>query len=302
MDLLVEDYVIKAVAANGTIRAFAGSFRNTVNEAQNIHKTSPVATAALGRTLAMTSIMGLMLKDDNDLITVSIKCDGPAAGILATASSNGYVKGYIFNHDINLPLKKNGKLDVCGAVGSGTLTVIKDLGLKEPYSGQIRLVSGEIAEDFAHYFAHSEQTPSAVSLGVLVDVDYSVKHAGGFVIQSMPGADDNMLDHIQEKFLAQKSITTLLEEGSSPETMLESVLGEFGLSVLEKCPVKYYCNCSWERVRKALISLGSDEINEILAEDKQAEINCHFCGKKYFFGEADLEDILCNMKPCEQEL
>lgn len=290
--LSMKDYVIRATAGNGSVRAFAATMRNTVNKAQDIHRTSPVASAALGRTLTAASIMGLMLKHDDDLITISLKGDGPIGGILATSDSKGRVKGYVFNPDIDLPLKSNGKLDVSGALGGGYLSVIKDLGMKEPYVGQIPIVSGEIAEDVAYYFTQSEQTPSAVALGVLVDVDYTIKQAGGFVIQMMPGAEQEIAEKIEKKLENLPSITALLDAGKSPEMILDEILGEFVVEILEKHPAEYYCNCSRERVEKALISLGKNELSEIMEQDKGAEVNCHFCEKKYQFDENDLVDIL----------
>ncbi len=292
----MEDYIIRATAADGLIRAFVGSFRNTVWEAARIHNTTPVASAVLGRTLVITSIMGLMLKGDDEIITVNIKGDGPVGGVLATSDNKGRVKGYLYNPTADLPLKQNGKLDVGGALGKGVLNVIKDLGLKEPYVSQMPLVSGEIAEDFTHYFTKSEQTPSAVSLGVLVDRDYSIKQAGGFVIQLMPGASDEMADRIQEKLADIKAVTTLLESGKTPEDILKDILGEYGTEILETYSVSYYCNCSKSRVEKALISIGEKDIKKILEEDKQAELNCHFCNKSYSFDEAELMAILDSLK------
>jgi molecular chaperone Hsp33 len=288
----MSDYVIRATAGGGSVRAFVATMKDTVNQAQMYHKTSAVASAVLGRTLAAASMMGLMLKDDKDLLSISIKGDGPVGGVLATSDSKGRVKGYAFNPDIYLPLKPNGKLDVSGAVGTGFVSVIKDLGLKEPYVGQIPVVSGEIAEDMAYYFTQSEQTPSAVALGVLVDVDFSIKQAGGFILQLLPGAEDAVVQKLEETLENMPSVTMMLEAGKTPEDILNDLLGEFNPEILEKTPVGYHCDCTRERVEKALISLGKTELQKIAEEDKQAELNCHFCDKKYHFTEEALTSLI----------
>ena len=249
-------------------------------------------SAALGRALTAVSIMGSMLKSDDDLVTIKIKGDGPGKGLIVTGDSKARVKGYPFNPMVDIPLKPNGKLDVQNALGEGSLTVIKDMGLREPYVGQIPLVSGEIAEDLTYYFAKSEQTPSAVSLGVLVDRDYSIKQAGGFIIQVMPNADENIINSLETKLATIKPFTTLLEEGNTIEDILNILLGDFGVNILDKIPVKFYCNCSKERVEKALISIGKDELETIIKEDKKATLHCHFCNKDYEFNENDLKTLL----------
>lgn len=286
------DYILRATAGEGSVRVFIANTKETVQQAFLHHKTSPVMSAALGRALTAVSIMGSMLKSDDDLVTIKIKGDGPGKGLIVTGDSKARVKGYPFNPMVDIPLKPNGKLDVQNTLGEGSLTVIKDMGLKEPYVGQIPLVSGEIAEDLTYYFAKSEQTPSAVSLGVLVDRDYSIKQAGGFIIQVMPNADENIINSLETKLATIKPFTTLLEEGNTIEDILNILLGDFGVNILDKIPVKFYCNCSKERVEKALISIGKDELETIIKEDKKATLHCHFCNKDYEFNENDLKTLL----------
>lgn len=288
------DYILRATAGNGSVRIFVATTKETVQKAFESHKTSPVMSAALGRALTAVSIMGSMLKSDNDLVTIKINGDGPGKGLIVTGDSKARVKGYPLNPIVNIPLKPNGKLDVQAALGEGSLMVIKDLGLKEPYVGQIPLISGEIAEDLTYYFAKSEQTPSAVSLGVLVDRDYSIKQSGGFIIQVMPDADENIISSLEEKFRTMKPLTTLMEERNTPEDIANILLGEFGLNILDKIPVSFYCNCSKERVEKALISIGKEELKNIIEEDKKANLHCHFCNKDYKFNEQELKTLLEN--------
>lgn len=289
------DYILRATAGEGSVRVFIANTKETVQQAFLHHQTSPVMSAALGRALTAVAIMGSMLKSESDLITIKIKGDGPGKGLLVTGDSNARVKGYPLNPIVDIPLKPNGKLDVQAALGEGSLTIIKDMGLKEPYVGQIPLVSGEIAEDLTYYFAKSEQTPSAVSLGVLVDRDYSIKQAGGFIIQVMPDADENIISNLEQKLQTLKPFTTLLEEGNSVEDILNIILGDFGVKILDKIPVSFYCNCSKQRVEKALISIGKEEIETILKEDKKATLHCHFCNKDYDFDETDLKNLLQEM-------
>lgn len=286
------DYILRATAGDGSVRVFIANTKETVQQAFLHHKTSPVMSAALGRALTAVSIMGSMLKADDDLVTIRINGDGPGKGLIVTGDSKARVKGYPFNPIVDIPLKPNGKLDVQGALGEGSLTIIKDMGLKEPYVGQIPLVSGEIAEDLTYYFAKSEQTPSAVSLGVLVDIDYSIKQAGGFIIQVMPNADENIISSLENKLATMKSFTTLLEEGNTIENILDMLLGEFGVNILDKIPVEFYCNCSKKKVEKALISIGKEELQNIIEEDKKATLHCHFCNKDYEFNEQDLVNLL----------
>ena len=288
----MEDYILRATAADGRIRAFAATSRNTVQKAREIHNTSPVVSAALGRLLTAAAIMGAMLKSPKDLITIQITGDGPISGIIATSDSSSNVKGYAVNPDIEMPLRADGKLNVGGAIGSGNLRIIKDIGLKEPYSVSIGLVSGEIAEDLTYYFAKSEQVPSSVGLGVLVDTDTSIKQSGGFIIQLMPDIDDETVDRLEKKLLTIPYITDMLNSGFTPEMMLNEILGDFGVEILDKLPMDYRCSCSKERVGQALISLGKKELSKIIEEDKKAEVTCHFCNKVYNFTEDELKQLL----------
>ena len=285
-------YVIRGTAAEGSIRFLFADTKDMVERARSIHNTSPVISAALGRTLTISSVMGLMLKGENDILTVRIKCDGPVGGITVTADSKGYVKGYAENTDVDLPLNKFGKLDVYGAVGNGSLSVIKDLGLKEPYVGQVPLISGEIAEDFTYYFTASEQVPSAVSLGVLVDVDLSVKQAGGFVLQLMPDCDEELITRLERRLGAVPSVTSMLEEGMSCEDMAERVLHGFEPVVLDSVEVGYRCSCSREKVSTALMNLGKEELTDILETDKKANVHCKFCNTDYDFDENDIRNMI----------
>ncbi len=288
----MNDHILRATFGDDSGRIFVADTKNTVNRAFEYHKTSPVMTAALGRTLTGAAIMGSMLKNDGDLMTVTIKGDGPARGLTVTADSHARVKGYAYEPYVDIPLKPNGKLDVAGALGHGTMTVIKDMGLKEPYIGQIPLVSGEIAEDLTYYFAKSEQIPSAVALGVLVDRDYTVKQSGGFIIQLMPSAPDEIADRLEEKLRTLKSVTSMLESGMNCEDILNETVGDMQPKITDIIPVEYYCGCSRERVEKALISTGRAEIENILEEDGEATLHCHFCNKDYHFDENDLRRIL----------
>ncbi len=289
-----KDYCIRVTAKDGAIRGFFATTKNIANESFRIHQTSPVVTASMGRLLTATSMIGLMQKGEKDLITLTFKGDGPMKSILATGTSKGYVKGYPQVPIVDIPLKPNGKLDVSGAIGYGTLSIVKDMGLKEPYSGQLPLVSGEIAEDLTYYFAKSEQTPSSVALGVLVDTDYTVKASGGFIIQLMPFCDDETIDVLEQKLQTLPQISKMLAEGKTPEDIANDLLGELDLEILETNEIKYDCNCSKERVEKALISIGREDITDILETDKKAVLNCHFCNTDYEFNEDDLKGILEN--------
>ena len=250
------DYIIRATAADGQIRAFAATTRGLVEQARSAHNTSPVATAALGRLLTAGAMMGVMMKGEKDLLTLRIEGDGPIEGLTVTADSAGNVKGYAFNPSVMLPPNAKGKLDVGGALGVGVLSVIKDIGMKEPYVGQTILVSGEIAEDLTYYYATSEQTPSSVALGVLMNKDNTVRQAGGFIIQLLPGASDEIIDKLEKKLGEMEPVTSLLDSAMTPEMILDSIIGEFGLEILEEMPARFYCNCGKERVEKALISIG----------------------------------------------
>jgi molecular chaperone Hsp33 len=286
------DYIVRATAAKNQIRAFAATTRDLVEHARMIHHTSPVATAALGRLLTAGSMMGCMMKNERDILTLQIKCDGPLKGLLVTADANAFVKGYVNHPDVDLPPTENGKLNVGNAVGSGTLSVIKDMGLKEPYVGHTELVSGEIAEDLTYYFATSEQVPSSVALGVLIDTDYTVKQAGGFIIQLMPSCDESIIQSLEKKISEITGITSLLDANMSPEMILEQVLGEFGVKILDKLPTKYHCSCSKERVEKAVISIGKKDIQEMIDDKEPIEINCHFCNSDYVLDIHDLHRLM----------
>lgn len=288
------DYVVRASAADAQIRAFAATSRELVEYARQIHETSPVATAALGRLLTAGSIMGCMQKSEDDILTLQIKGDGPIGGLTVTANSKGNVKGYVYNPMVMLPANDKGKLDVGGAVGDGYLSVIKDLGLKEPYVGQTNLVSGEIAEDLTYYFASSEQVPSIVALGVLMNKENTVKRAGGLIIQLMPFADDAVIDRLEQKVSEMSSITSMLDQDMTPEMILDNILGEFGLEILDKIPVAYECNCDKERVEKAIISIGHKDIQEMIDDNEPIEVNCHFCNKHYLFSVDELKEMIKN--------
>jgi len=286
------DYVIRATAAQGEIRAFAATTRELTEEARKAHNTSPVATAALGRLLTAGAMMGCEMKGEEDLLTLKIQGDGPIQGLTVTADAHGNVKGYVFNPMVMLPPNDKGKLDVGGAIGVGVLSVIKDIGLKEPYTGQTMLVTGEIAEDLTYYYASSEQTPSSVALGVLMNRDNTVRQAGGFMIQLMPGASEDIICRLEKKLEEITSITTLLDAGDPPEKILEYVLGEFGLEINDRIPASFTCGCTKERVEKALISVGKRELQEMIDEGKTIEVNCHFCNKNYGFTADDLKALL----------
>lgn len=292
----MEDYIVRGTAADNQIRVFAATTRALVEEARKAHNTSPVATAALGRLLTGGVMMGSMMKGDKDLLTLQIQCNGPIKGLTVTADSQGNVKGYAYNPNVMLPPSDKGKLDVGKALDLGVLSVIKDMGLKEPYMGQTQLVSGEIAEDLTYYFATSEQVPSAVALGVLMNKDNTVKRAGGFIIQLMPFAEDGLAEKLEEKLKNMEPITALLEKGMTPEDIIDSVLGEFGVEIMDTLPAQFYCNCTKERVDKAIVSVGAKELNEMIQEGKPIEVNCHFCNKNYTFSIEELKEILRKSK------
>ena len=275
------DYIVRATAAGGQIRAFAATTRGLVEEARGRHGTSPVATAALGRLLTAGVMMGSMMKNDTDVLTLQISGDGPLGGITVTADSQGNVKGYVQDPDVMLP-PKNGKLDVGGAVGIGLLTVIKDMGLKEPYSGQTILVTSEIAEDLTYYFANSEQVPSSVGLGVLMEKDNTVKCAGGFIVQLMPFAEERVISRLEENVGKITSVTKLLEE------LTEGL----DLEITDTMPARFYCNCSKERVERAVASIGEKDIREMIGEGKDIEVKCHFCNTAYTYSVEELKSIL----------
>ena len=288
----MSDYIIRATAAQGRIRAFAATTRDMVEEARKAHNTSPVATAALGRLLTAGAMMGCDLKGERDLLTLKIQGDGPLQGLLVTADSHGNVKGYAYNPQVMLPTNSQGKLDVGGSIGIGVLSVIKDIGLKEPYVGQTILVSGEIAEDLTYYFATSEQVPSSVALGVLMNQDNTVRQAGGFIIQLMPDAPEDMIGRLEERLKEITSITTLLNLGNTPEMILQYVLGEFDLEINERLDTRFHCGCTKSRVARALISVGRKDLSEMIEEGKPIQVNCHFCGRNYEFSVEELKELL----------
>lgn len=285
------DYLVRATAANAQIRAFAVTSKDLAEHARAAHNTSPVVTAALGRLMTGGVMMGSMLKGDNDMLTLQINGSGPVHGLTVTADSKGNVKGYADNPQAMMPPNSVGKLDVGGVIGLGVLTVIKDMGLKEPYSSTIELKTGEIGDDLTYYFAASEQVPSSVALGVLMDKNNTVKQAGGFIIQLMPFTEDAVIDKLEQKLSAMKPITTLLDEGNTPEQILQIVLGDMGLEITDTMPVQFNCNCSKERVEKVLISLGRKELQSLIEEGKDVELNCHFCNTNYTFGVDELREI-----------
>ena len=292
----MNDYIIRATAANDQIRAFAAVTTEMAETAREHHNTSPVATAALGRLLTAGAMMGSMMKGEKDVLTLQIKAGGPLQGITVTADSQGNVKGYVGNPDVCIPANSKGKLDVAGAVGPGFLTVIKDMGLKEPYSGQVMLQTCEIAEDLTYYFATSEQVPSAVGLGVLMNKNNTVRQAGGFIVQLMPFAEEEVISRLEQNVQKINSVTNLLEEGHTPESLLEKVLEGFDVQINEKMDTRFCCNCSKERVAKALISIGRKELNEMIQEGKPIEMNCHFCNTNYNFTVEELKEILRRCK------
>ena len=287
----MNDYMVRATAANAQIRAFACTTKNLVEVARQAHNTSPVVTAALGRLLSAGTMMGSMLKGEKDLLTLQIKGDGPAGGVTVTADSNGNVKGYADVPDVILPANAKGKLDVSGALGNGYLQIIRDFGLKEPYVGRTELQTGEIAEDLTYYFAASEQIPSGVGLGVLMERDNTVKQAGGFIIQLMPFASEEAIVRLEENLGKVSSVTNMLEAGNSPEQMLEILLEGLEVEFTEKMPVQFVCNCTKERVEQALISVGKKELKAMIDDGESIEVNCHFCNTNYKFSVEELQSM-----------
>lgn len=288
----MSDYIIRATAAEGQIRAFAATTKELVEYARAAHNTSPVATAALGRLLTAGAMMGVMMKGEKDLLTIKIEGDGPIGGLTVTADSRGNVKGYAIHPEVMLPPNDKGKLDVGGALGIGVLSVIKDIGLKEPYVGQTILVTSEIAEDLTYYFATSEQTPSSVALGVLMNRENTVRQAGGFILQMMPGASEEVISGLEQKLNEITSITALLDAGMTPEQVLEHILGDFGLEILDRVPTQFACNCSKERIEKALISVGKTELQAMIDEGETIEVNCHFCNRHYPITVEEMANLL----------
>ena len=291
-----KDYIVRASLANDSVRAFAISSTHLVAEARERHRTLPVVTAALGRLLSAGAIMGSMMKGDQDIVTISLKGDGPAGYITVTADSHGHVKGFPGNPNVDIPRKYAGKLDVGTAVGRGLLTVSYDLGLKEPYSGQVEIQTGEVAEDLAYYFTVSEQLPSAVGLGVMVDTDSSVKHAGGFIVQLLPDAPEDVIELLEKKLANLEPVTTMMEQGMAPEDMLLHIFEGVDIEFTERHDVEFYCDCSKEKVKRALDAINDKDLQDIVNDGEDIEVKCYFCNTAYKFSIADIKDILSSRK------
>ncbi|WP_077298885.1 Hsp33 family molecular chaperone HslO [Virgibacillus pantothenticus] len=291
----MKDFIIKATAYNGMVRAYAALSTNTVEEARRRHDTWATASAALGRTLTITGMMGAMLKGD-DTITTKIMGNGPIGAIIADANANGHVRGYVTNPHVDFELNSKGKLDVARAVGTeGTISVIKDLGLKDYFTGEVPIISGEISEDFTYYFANSEQTPSAVGAGVLVNSDHSILAAGGFIVQLMPGASEEVIQQLEEQIQAFPPISTLIREGNTPEQILQRLFNDQEVKIHETVPMEFRCKCSKERLERAIQGLGETEIQSMIEEDHGAEASCHFCNEIYQFTEEELRILKQNL-------
>ncbi|MFD2628034.1 Hsp33 family molecular chaperone HslO [Oceanobacillus kapialis] len=287
----MKDYLIKATAYQGKVRAYAATSTETVEEARKRHDTWATASAALGRTITITAMMGAMLKGE-DSLTVKVEGGGPIGAIIADANAQGHVRGYVSNPHVDFDLNAKGKLDVARAVGvEGNLSVTKDLGLKEFFTGEVPIISGEISEDFTYYFANSEQVPSSVGAGVLVNPDHTILASGGFILQIMPGADDEIITKLENQIASIPPISSLIREGNSPEEILERLLGEEELKIHEKQPLEFRCRCSRERLEQAIIGLGNEEIENMIQEDHGAEASCHFCNEKYVFTEDELKTL-----------
>lgn len=293
---MIQDHIVRAITKDGFVKAMAISSTNLVERARNIHKTTPTATAALGRVLTAASMMGNLQKVDNGALTLQVKGGGPLGTILATSDATGNVRGYVHNPSITLLEKYAGKLDVGAAVGKeGMLTVIRDLQMKEPYIGSVALVSGEIADDVTAYFAQSEQTPTACALGVLVDTDQSVKVAGGYLIQLLPGTPDEVIDKLEAGIQKAGAVTPMLDEGLSPEEILRRVLADFETEILETTPVEYRCYCSRERVLQTLVTIGRKDLQELVEEQKPIRVECQFCDNVYEFSPQELQTLLLSL-------
>ena len=296
------DKLVRAITKDGSVKAVAAVTKDLTEQVRNIHKTLPVATAALGRTLAAASMMGNALKEENASLTLQIKGGGPLGTVLAVSDHLGNVRGYVQNPQVDVPLREDGKLDVGRAVGAdGTLTVIKDIGLKEPYIGSVGLLGGEIAEDLAAYFVESEQIPTACALGVLIDRDQSVKAAGGYIIQLLPGAGEDVIAKVEGGVMAAGAVTALLDRDPDPEALLRTVLSDFEVEILETAPIEYKCYCSRDRVERDLISMGVAELEDLLAEQGGCELGCQFCDKVYRFTDKELQAIIDQMKAQKKE-
>lgn len=285
------DYIVRATAADGQIRAFAAYTKDVVEEARRRHNTSPTATVALGQLLTAGTMMGAMMKNDTDILTLQIRCDGPLGGLTVTADNQGNVKGYAVHPDVDVPVK-NGQINVADALDLGVLNVIKDMGLKEPYVGQTILETSEIAKDLTYYYMNSEQVPSSVGLGVLMNKDNTVKCAGGFIIQLMPFAEDATIDKLEENLKNVTSVTELLDHGCTPEGLLEALLGNLGIEVLDTLPTQFHCNCSKERVEKAVASVGREDLQAMIDDGEDIEVKCDFCNSTYKYTVDEQKEIL----------
>ena len=288
---IMKDYIVRATAANGQVRAFAATTKDVVETARKDHNMSPIATVALGRLLTGGAMMGTMMKNYTDVLTIQIKGNGPLGAMTVTAEPDGHVKGCVANPQAMLPLK-DGHMDIAGAVGIGVLSVIKDIGLREPYVGDTILITSEIADDLTYYFATSEQVPSSVGLGVLMNKDNTVREAGGFIIQLMPNASDEFIDQLENRIKEIKSVTEMLEHGMTPEEILEHIFEGMDLQILDTIPTEFYCNCSKERVSAAVISVGKQELQKMIDDGEPIEVNCHFCNSHYKFSIDELKDML----------
>lgn len=288
----MENYLVKATGFNGMVRAYASTTTDVIEEARRRHDSWATATAALGRTMTISAMMGAMMKGD-DTITVKVEGDGPLGAIIVDANTKGDIRGYVQQPETDFPTNEFGKIDVSRAVGTnGTLSIVKDVGMKDYFTGQVELVSGEISEDFTYYFAHSEQVPSAVGAGVLVNPDHSVLAAGGFIVQMMPGATEEVVEMVENNISQMPAISESIEQGKTPEQLLELLFGEESYKVLEKLPIQYTCTCSKERFEQAITGLGTEEIQAMIEEDKGAEAQCHFCNEIYTFTEEELVHCL----------
>ena len=290
----MEDYIVRATAANETIRAFAVRSTEMTAKARELHYTYPVVTAALGRLLSAGAMMGSMMKGDKDRLTIQMNGDGPIGQLTVTVDSHGNVKGFPANPAVDIPLKKPGKLDVGAAVGHGIMTVSMDLGLDEPYNGQVEIQTGEIGDDLAYYFTVSEQTPSAVGLGVMIDTDSSVKEAGGFILQLMPGASEETISALEEKVASAEPVTTMMEKGMTPEDILSYYLDGLDLKILEKQPVRFHCDCSKEKVASALATISKKDLESLINDGEEIEVKCHFCNSAYKYNIDELKEIMAS--------
>ncbi|MDA3845205.1 MAG: Hsp33 family molecular chaperone HslO [Vallitaleaceae bacterium] len=284
--------LIRGTAGNNQIRFMASVTTGLVGEAAKRHMTSPVVSAALGRLLTAGILMATTMKNDKDILTLQIKCDGPIKNLLVIADSKGNVKGYPGVNIVDIPLKSNGKLDVSAAIGSGMLNVVKDIGLKEAYTGQTELISGEIAEDLTYYYYHSEQTPSIIALGVLVDTDYTIKHSGGIMIQLLPSAEESIVLALENNMKDVKSVTELLDAGLGLEGVIEHYLKGIDFKVMDEIEPRFYCDCTEEKVKRVMISLGKDELSSMINDEEKVSISCNFCNSTYEYNLEDLQEIV----------